>query len=107
MIFDLGNLLVNLWKVWKEDRELQAWIRLILATFYSGTITFSVTCGSAFLSGSHELVAVGLGLVSGASAVTAVLMRAPQTRGMFFSVPVEAVEKSTDGKQTIITGPTK
>lgn len=104
MLLDLGSLLVNLWKAWKQDQELQAWVRLVLSTFYSYAVTFSSVCGASLMASKPVPWAIGSGLLAGASAVTAILLRAPQTRNMFFSVPESAaVDTSQGGKQAMIT----
>lgn len=109
MIFDVGNVLVNLWKIWKEDREWQAWIRLILSTIYSAIISFSFATGTAILSGKSGLLATGYGLLGLATGISATLLRSPQTRGMVFSLPTGAVDKNATApnSQGTFTGPAK
>ncbi len=97
--------LVKLYQVVRQDRELQAWIKLLLSTFYSGLVTFMTATGTAGLAHDSPFISVCYGLLASSGAIVAVLMRAPQTRGMFFRVSVAATKASTDPDSMTITGP--
>lgn len=107
IIVDLGSALVNLWGVWKRDREFQAWIRLIVSTAYSGVIAFLGTDGALLVAGVFWLKALGSGMVAASVAITGVLLRSPQGKSLVLSLPpavVEEVQKAQDKGQVTIAG---
>lgn len=107
MIFDLGNLLVNLWKVWREDREFQAWVRLVLSTIYSGVVAFLGVDGAALVAGVFWLKALGMGLVATAVAISGILLRSPQGKSLMLSLPpsvVAEVQQAQEAGQVTIEG---
>lgn len=106
MLLDLGDILVNLYKVWKQDRELQAWIKLGLSTFYSGFLGFTGAWGSALVAHVNPWVAFGAGLLGCSTSVLSCLLVSPQARSLILSVPQDVVKQyqAPEG-QTIITGP--
>jgi hypothetical protein len=99
--FDIGNLLVNLWKVWKEDREFQNWVKLGLSCGFSGFIALTGTWGGALVAHSQPWVAFGLGLCACAVAVFTVLVRMPQGKSLLIAVPSEVAKQYAAAGQTI------
>lgn len=103
---DFGAVLVNLWKFWKQDQELQAWIKLGLSTFYSGFIAFTGVCGAGLSAGGRWSVSIGSGLLACSVAVLAVLLRSPQARSLMLSVPQSVIEKYQDAQGQTTIEPT-
>jgi hypothetical protein len=89
--FDLGTSLVDLWGVWKKDKEFQAWIRLILSTVYSAIIAFLGVDGAVLVAGQHWLVAMGSGFVAASVSITGILLRDPQGKKLMLSLPEPVV----------------
>lgn len=104
MIFDLGNLLVNLWKTWKQDREWQAWLRLILSITFSGIIALTGVTGEQLAAGTVWLVSLGYGLVAASISMTTVLLTSPQGRSLVTSLPQSVIRDYQEKDQTTITG---
>ena len=102
MIFDLGNLLVNLWKTWKEDREFQAWVKLVLSTIYSGFLGLTGAWGTALVSGSRSWVAFGYGLLGCGSSVLMVLLKSKQAHGLLISAPQTVVKQYQANSETVM-----
>lgn len=93
MILDIGNLLVNLWKTWKEDREFQAWVKMVMSTVYSGVIAFLGTMGAKLVSGSPTAISLGYGMVAAASAILGVMLISPQARSLILKLPTPVVSQ--------------
>ncbi len=93
---DIANALVNLWGVWKKDKEFQAWLRLVLSTVYSGVIAMLVATGGALTSGTRTSVAVGIGLTAAGLAIFGVLLKQPEGRSLLLSLPTSVVEQYQD-----------
>lgn len=105
MIFDLGNLLVNLWKTWREDREWQAWLKLILSTIYSGVLGLMGAWGAALIAHAMPWVAFGSGLLGCAASILSCLLSSPQARSLVLSVPQGVVKQYQAEGETVIKGP--
>lgn len=101
MIFDVGNVLVNVWKVWKEDREFQAWVKMVMSTVYSGFIAFTGTTGIALVAKTSPWVAVGSGLIACAVSVFSVMLRYPQAKSLMISVPGEVEKQYEVANQSV------
>jgi hypothetical protein len=104
---DLGAALVNLWKAWKEDREFQAWIKLVMSTVYSAVIAFLGTDGLCLVAGMHWLLALGSAMVATAVSIAGVLLRAPQGRSLILSIPMpvtKAIQDAENSGQVTIEG---
>lgn len=106
MIFDVANALVNLWGTWKKDRELQAWMRLFISTFYSGFISLCGTMGLALIAKTGFMVSLGIGMVSCSVSVLSVMLRLPQGRSLMLSINQEVVKEYQKPEgETVIIGP--
>lgn len=104
---DLGDVLVNLWKAWKQDRELQAWIRLLLSTAYSGFIALAGVWGGALAAGKPMVPSFGLGLLASSVAVLGVLLRDPRARSLLLSVPAPVIKEFQETQGQTFIGPEK
>lgn len=102
MIFDLGNLLVNLWKAWKEDRELQDWIRLFLSCGFSGFLGLTGTWGALLMAHEPAWYAFGGGLCACAVSVLTVLLRMKQGRALMVAAPTSVVQTYQKTNETVI-----
>lgn len=92
LIPGIGDIFVNLWSAWRKDRELQAWIRLGLSTFYSGLISFLTTTGFQLIHHIPWPIAIGMGLVVSAGAIFTVLTVSPQGRSLVIKLPAPVAE---------------
>lgn len=107
MLLDLGNVLVNLYKFWKQDAETQAWVKLLLSTGFSAFIALTGATGSALVAKQPAPIAVGMGLIACAVSVLSVLLRAPQGRSLMLSVPQGVVKQYQAPEGQTIIEPTK
>ena len=102
MIFDLGNMLVNLWAAWRKDKEFQDWIRLLLSCHFSGFIAFTGAWGGALMVGKAPWFAFGSGLVACAVAIFTVLLRMKQGRSLMIVVPTQVEQSYESAGQTVV-----
>ena len=107
MFFDVAGALVKLYQVIRQDRELQAWIKLILSTFYAGLLGLLGGWGGALLAGKAAWWAFGAGLMSSATGVFTVLLRSPQARSLWIVAPQSVVSKYQEGQGPEVNPPTE
>ena len=101
---DLANLGVGLYRVWKEDRELQAWIKLVLSLAFSGVISFLGVSGQQLYATHVWAVSVGAGFIASATSMLSVLLASPQGRSLVTSVPQSIIKDYQGGPNTTVTG---
>lgn len=104
MLFDLGNVLVNLYEDWKKDRELQAWIKLGLSSFYSAYLGLTGAWGAALVAHQSPWVAFGMGLMGSAVSTLTVLLNSPQARSLILSSPQSIVTQYQAQDEVVMRG---
>lgn len=104
MLFDLGNVLVNLYEAWKQDRELQAWIKLGLSSFYSAYLGLTGAWGAALVVHQSPWAAFGMGLMGSAVSTLTVLLNSPQARSLILSSPQSIVTQYQAQDEVVMRG---
>jgi hypothetical protein len=92
------NLVVGLIRTHK----LNEWAKLCFAMSWSYLTAFSFAAGSALMAHQPALVAIGSGMVMGASAMCFLFARSPLTRNLMVSLPRELIAEA-EGKQQLVT----
>lgn len=90
---DLANALTNLYLGLRRDKELMAWLGLILSCWFSGWVAFAGVTGGMLASGQGVWVSVGGGLSANATVVLGVLLRSKQARTLLLTVPARVIEE--------------
>ena len=99
---DLPGAAVSLYKVIREDRELQGWLRLIFSTGFSGYLGLCGGWGGALALHVAPWPAFGAGLLGSAVSVLSVLTRSQQARSLLISVPQPVIQKYQAEGETVI-----
>jgi hypothetical protein len=85
-----------------RTHKLNEWAKLCFAMTWSYLTAFSFATGSALMAHQPLLVAVGSGMVLGASAVCFLFARSPLTRNLMVSLPRDLIVKA-EGTQELVT----
>ncbi len=94
----LAGLIVGLIRTHKLDQ----WARLCFAMLWSYCTAFSFAAGTALAAGHAASVAIGSGMVAGASVSCFLFARSPLTTGLMVSVPRELVLES-ETRENLVT----
>jgi hypothetical protein len=85
-----------------RTHKLNEWAKLCFAMTWSYMTAFSFATGSALVAQQPLLVAVGSGMVVGASVVCFLFARSPLTKDLMVSVPRDLIV-GAEGKQELVT----
>jgi hypothetical protein len=92
------NLVIGLIRTHK----LNEWAKLCFAMTWSYATAFSFATGSALVAREPLLVAIGSGMVVGASVACFLFARSPLTKNLMVSVPRELI-LDAEGTQQLVT----
>jgi hypothetical protein len=92
------NLVIGLIRTHK----LNEWAKLCFAMTWSYMTAFSFAAGSALVAHQPLLVAVGSGMVTGASVVCFLFARSPLTKNLMVSVPRDLIVEA-ESKDELLT----
>ena len=97
----IGNVFVNLYKTIREDRMVQAWLKLWTSLLISGVISGCGMSGLALLAGKGTADAVGAGLFAIAAAWFGVCSVSPLGRDLIQSLPKAFVAQIQEHPDTV------
>ena len=83
----IGGVFVNLYKTIREDKQVQAWLKLWTSLAISGVISGCGMSGLALLAGKGTALAVGSGLFAIAASWFGVCSVSPLGRDLIQSLP--------------------
>lgn len=92
------NLVIGLIRTHK----LNEWAKLCFAMTWSYLTAFSFATGSALMARQPVAVAIGSGMVLGASVVCFLFARSPLTKNLMVSLPRDLILEA-EGKQQLVT----
>ena len=85
-----------------RTHKLNEWAKLCFAMTWSYLTAFSFAAGSALVAHQPALVAIGSGMVAGASVACFLFARSPLTKGLMVSLPKELIVEA-EGNQELVT----
>ena len=85
-----------------RTHKLNEWAKLCFAMTWSYCTAFSFAAGSALMAHQPASVAIGSGMVMGASVMCFLFARSPLTKNLMVSLPRELIVEA-EGKQELVT----
>jgi len=85
-----------------KQSALKLWAQLIFTMAFSAVVSFLFICGGCLAAGGAAGVAIGLGMVMGACAMTYLYRRSALTRGMMVVLPAAEATKEMDSDFQVI-----
>lgn len=86
-----------------QQKKLQAWFVLLFQLGFSAVVSFLYAAGAALVGGVPVAVAIGMGMVFSATAMTVVFRRSPATKGMTVALPADEAKTELDSPVQVIT----
>lgn len=101
-ITGLGGILVNLWKTIKEDRDIQAWLRLAASFWFTVAIVFPFVYGTAVLSGASITKGIAGAMVTTSLCIFALYRNSPLAQSLMVELPKDLVEQSQEHPDEVL-----
>jgi len=99
----VASALVELVLGFVRTHRLDQWAKLCFAMLWSYATGFSFAAGSALMGHQTTPIAIGAGMVAGASAALFLFVRSSLTRGLMVAAPRDLiVEAETNAKLAVI-----